>query len=204
MNLAQKVARLSRLVKQAKPERKFMDIGVGFANVPTAGGGGADLTAIAQGLTNNTRIGDRVRVVSIYGAGYCSTLAASVVAATDDYYWRVYIVVDKEGGVVATTGPLFPDQTATPVQQLKNDAYLDRFKVVFDSGPMAISSPQGAIAQKQCVSHWRFNKKMNLQVNYTGAGATAFGSNTLTLLYYTNVPNILDVQGSVRTTFIDS
>jgi len=203
MNLAQKVARLSRLVKQARPERKFMDISVAQANVPFTGTG-FELTGIPQGLTNNTRIGDRVKCLSIYGAGYASTLVGSFVGATDDYFWRVYVVIDKEGLPVATNVPLFPYQVSAPVSQLKNDSYLDKFKVVFDSGPMVLSSPQGAVAQKQTQGFYRFNKKLNLPVNYTGAGAGAFGSNTVQMLVYTNVPGILDVFGSTRITFVDS
>jgi hypothetical protein len=203
MNLAQKVARLSRLVKQARPERKFMDISVAMNNVPLTGTG-FELTAIPQGLTNNTRIGDRVRCLSIYGAGYASTLVGSFVGGTDDYFWRVFVVIDKEGLAVASNVPVFPDQVSSPVQMLKNDSFLDKFKVVFDSGPMVLSSPQGALAQKQTQGFYRFNKKLNLQTNYTGPNAANLGSNTVQMLIYTNVPGILDVFGSTRITFIDS
>lgn len=205
-NLALEVARLKRTVNFRRPERKYADISLSLSNVLPGTGALVVVNQIAQGTSQVQRVGEKIKTVSLYAAGYVNMDTASF-DVIGTYFWRVYFVCDKEGSATDALN-LFPDSQTLPVNQLKNNLYLDRFKVIYDSGPMPLTSPQGATAQVPARNWFRFSRRFKRKISYNGSSSSSYNDNTILMLLYTNA-NIgsggsLDFTGSSRLTFVDT
>lgn len=209
-NLANKVLRLQKITRSLKPEVKFSDVSISKTNV-TLTGDSVQLAQIAQGLTLIGRVGNKVDIKSIYVAGFISTAATSF-DLLGDYYWRCMVVFDKDAGnaVVSNVQTLVVDNAALPVNMLYQNTNLDRFKIMWDSGPMNITSVQGVNSTrwlgKTCIRK-KIKCPANLRLLFAGPNAVDIDNRCLYFLIYTNA-NVataasLDFTGSARCTFTD-
>jgi len=141
VNLARKVAQLSKYVKGLKPEMKFADVSLSASNVSPTTGVTTLMSAIAAGTGVNQRVGENVQVKYIE-MHFEAIFAGSVAAATNDNpSYRVYIVQDKQQISNTSPGLLdLVDQPSVPTVQLFNVQEQKRFRVIYDSGPQVISN----------------------------------------------------------------
>jgi len=136
VNLARKVAQLSKYVKGLKPEMKFADISLSATNVSPTTGVTTLMSSIAAGAGVNQRVGENVQIKYIE-MHFEAIFAGSVASSTNDNpSYRVYIVQDKQQ--VPNVSPALSDlvdQPSTPTVQLFNVQEQKRFRVIYDSGP---------------------------------------------------------------------
>lgn len=205
-NLAQKVVRLTRLTKGLHPELKYMDVSISQTNVDPTNGSSIFMNQVGQGTAIGNRVGDSVMMKSFYIAMNISTAATSY-DLLGDYYWRVFVVLDKETRNAPVAGADLLDNPALPVNCLFNQINIDRFKVLYDSKPMLINTIQNVNSQAHTKLSLTHYKKINIKASYTGASSTGMVKNPISVVYITNA-NIatagsLDVFASSRIAFTD-
>lgn len=206
-NLARKVAALSRVVKGIQPELKYMDVAIAQNNVDAVNGSSIFMNQCIQGTTNVSRVGDSVHMKSLYFSVAISTLNTSY-DLLGDYYWRVFVVLDKETRNAPVAGADLLDNPGLPVNCLRNNINMDRLKVLYDSGPLLINTVQNVNMQARSRTWCRKYVKLNIKAEYSGAGATGMVKNPISVVYITNANiatvNSLDIIGSSRITFTDA
>lgn len=172
---AGQVASLARAVAPAiaaiNTEAKYLDTSGGLA--PTlAAPSIVNLSLMAQGLTDKTRIGNsllaksiqvRIRLVltneisGVYGSPYSSI--------------RVMLIVDKlQGGTPPTIAQIM-ESTSSNIS-MANKNYTDRFTIVKDK--MCNFSPNwgtGSTTPTQAVCDFKFFKPLDFHIRYLGTGS---------------------------------
>jgi len=141
LNLARKVAQLSKYVKGLKPEMKFADVSLSGTNVSPTTGLTTHMSFIAAGTGVNQRVGENVQIKYIEMHFEAVFIASIAIATNDNPSYRVYIVQDKQQ--VASTSPTLADlvdQPSVPTVQLLNVQEQKRFRVIYDSGPQVMAT----------------------------------------------------------------
>lgn len=162
-------------------EMKFLDIASTFNASLTASV--TSMSSLAQGLTNLTRIGNKIQIKSAAVRISAVPIANGTLVASNVHKWM--IVLDKEPDVAAIAA--YGDIMATPaqVQSFSLISNSDRF-VVLATGTWAhggrsvtagvVYSDGGEMSKY--VDEWR---KCDIAAKYVGTGATqaSIGSNQL-------------------------
>jgi len=215
INLARKVQQLSKYVKGLKPEIKYADITLASNNINAATGVTVHMTAIAQGIAVNQRIGENVQVRHVEFHGEIAYAASLVLATNDTPTYRVYIVQDMQQ--IASTSPSLADlvdQPALPVIQLLNVSEQKRFRILYDSGPQMLSlgsptvPPVNSNVVQMARYHLHLQKRVSIPVEFNSTASTTIQKNGIYFMLSTDVTNAgapcLDWLGSSRIGFTDS
>lgn len=122
-NLTRKVAVLSK--KVGNKERKILDTQL-TSSALTVAGAITQLTNIAQGLTDATRVGNKITIV---GITFNYMLESNVSNAV-----RLMLVQNKQtNGLVTDIGEILEDQTADDILvSQRNKDFLRKFRVIYD------------------------------------------------------------------------
>ena len=162
-------AKLYRNLKFSQPELKFYD---GYVNAAQNGTGAQQLGAVftpVLGTGANNRLGDKVIVKSIQVQleGYYNTTTTH-----DQGFWRVALVIDKVANNQTNPATWTTVFNGNGLNALKNNAYGDRFKVLWDEMVpvfnlgVAATNPTAAENVRWCR---RFYKKLNLPVQFSAS-----------------------------------
>lgn len=214
-NLAQKVVQLSKYVKGLKPEVKYITATTSFANVADTVGAVANLVPIPAGTNFTERVGDKIRVKSIYCRLRVATNTGSLgVAPSDDEFTRFCIVQDTQA--ISSTGPVASDvvySVTTPQDPIPNIASQPgRFRWLWTSplmhhAKMCNNGLQGAITtpfaptQSPVVT---CRKYVDIPVSFNTVGAANTQKNVIYLVCWTNLAaDTLDVDFTFRIGFTD-
>jgi hypothetical protein len=216
--LAAKVAKLERRIAMQAPEDKFNDLDNGASNVTPANGLSFNLAAIASGVGINQRVGFAVTVKHIdvhFSINYTSSLLS---CTNENPAYRIYVVQDKQQIADASgiTISDFVDNPALPITQLRNLATLQRFSVLYDSGPQIVYSgvPGTGVPNDAMVAtfmpqlHYK-SRPLSISVRYNGTASTDIQHNGIWLLVSTNMTSgagagVLDYICTSRLVFQDS
>jgi len=138
--VAAKITRLQRQVALLKPEVKWFYSTVSVSNVTQAGGNITYVSDVVQGTTDNTRVGDSIRPVSIQLRGTCEPTGS-----TD---FRIMIVKDTDSNgviptIAGTAESIFIDFIARTTY--KNSLTAKRFSVIYDRYYSANTITYGAM-----------------------------------------------------------
>lgn len=213
-NLAQKVVKLTKLVKGLKPEVKYVDTSLTTNNVPVATGSVILLSGIAGGTGVNQRVGDLVTSLW-WNLNVSLTNTSSFNATNENPSYRFYIVRDNQQvGDTAPTGADLVDQPSLPKIQLLNVATTmqKRFQVLFDSKPQILFAGTGVAAQNNSVvfpAKLQFNIKgrKKAPIRFNGTAASDIQKGGLYLFFYTDVvvaaADALDFTGTSRVAYHD-
>jgi len=216
LNMAREVQKLKKYVKGLKPEIKFADITLASTNISPTAGVTVHMTAIAQGIAVNQRIGENVQVRHVEFHGEV-TYANSVGSSTNDTpTYRVYIVQDMQQ--IASTSPSVADlvdQPSTPVYQLYNVSEQKRFRVLYDSGPQmlsfgtpAITPPVNSNVVQMARYQLHLKKRVSIPVEFNSTGSSTIQKNGIYFMLSTDISAsgtpCLDWLGSSRIGFTDS
>lgn len=214
VNLAQKVVKLTKLVRGLKPEIKYIDSSLNTNNVSVANGIVIHLTGIAAGTAVNQRVGDLVTALW-WNVNLSLTSSSTFSATNDNPSFRFYIVRDtQQVGDTAPSGADLVDQPSLPKIQLLNvsTTMQKRFQVLYDSKPQILFAGTGLAAQNNSVvfpARLQFNvrgfKKGPVRFNGLNAGDIQKGG--LYLFFYTDVVvggvDALDFTGTSRVAYHD-
>jgi len=146
--------------------RKFINIETKFLdsnNNDTANQAGtvSYLSGMAQGTDLNNRVGDSIRIQSIWLAGTCSVV-------TNNSSLRVLIVKDNENGGAAPAGSDILQNAGGAGAAVAAYNYInkDRFTIIFDELLVlnTVSPPTDVL---------KFESSHNFHIKYRGTGATA-------------------------------
>lgn len=213
-NLAQKVLRLERAVKQIKPEVKYFDLSTSSNNVSAANGVVIHLSQIAAGTGVSQRVGDAIRSLW-YDINLSVTLSSAVNATNENPSFRFYIAQDtQQVGDTAPVGADLVDQPSNPKVQLLNILVTmqKRFKVLYDSKPQVLYPGTGIVYQNNSVVfpakvQFNFHRKLNSSIRFNGTAATDIQKGGLYLFFYTDVvvaaADALDFTGTSRLAYTD-
>lgn len=183
-NLAKRVMQLSRLVKVRKPEVKGFDLSFGSGNVSVSAGQVVHLTAIPQGLTTVSRVGDAIRVTGI-DLQFVPNIDPASVSSTGNVQAIRFAVVQNlqqqdSTDPVAGGSLVSVFDNPNPVVALKSFSGLSRFKFLYDSGTMVLNWTSAGFTPDY--QHTQFVRrrfiKCNIPVefsNTTGASITKNG-----------------------------
>jgi hypothetical protein len=214
-NLARKVLKLEKLVKNIKPESKIVDVSLVLNNIVSATGAVIHLNPVAAGTGISGRTGEKILVREVQAhieAFYTGSIAATI---NDNPTWRVYIAVDKQQiGDTAPTCADLVDSVNTPVDQMSNDIFQNRFRILYDSGPqMMVAGPAGTVSLNVPSPGGHFHlhcKRSNLSipVEYNGTASSDIQKNGIFLFITTDMIGaagvaVLDVTGQARCRYTD-
>lgn len=187
--LAGKVAKLQRTV--GNPERKFIDTQLtsqAITSVVTL----SQLSNMAQGMTENTRIGSKVVVTGIQLKYFISQSTTK--------HFRFMIVQDKQtNGAIYAAGDLLADATAgDAIVSPANRDNKNRFRVHYDQMDSI------SIAGKASAMHSRF-VKLNVPLRYDGNAGdiTDLSSSSFTALLVSDASSTA-LTMHIRLWFIDT
>jgi len=195
-----KLLRLQRTVAALKPETKWFQLSTAANNVVAATGQIALISGIAQGITENTRVGDSIR------AGWLDVRCfMQQQPTTSGYVMRVDIVKDKQNDqgfpVVSGAGGVLTN--VDPTVSFQNRVLDERFKILhtfyFHSNEWGFAGT-GAGAQQNC------RLKLDMPMTFSGTGATvgSASKNALFAVFTTNdSSNVSDVDLSTELSFTD-
>lgn len=213
-NLAQKVLRLERAVKQIKPEVKYFDLSLTNNNISVANGLVVHLTGIAAGTGVSQRVGDAIRAqwlqinLSVTASSYFN-------ATNENPSFRFYIVQDTQQiGDTTPAGSDLVDQPPLPKIQLLNILVTmqKRFRVLYDSKPQIMFAGTGVAAQNNSVVfpaklQFNFNRRIVSPIRYNGTAAADIQKGGLYMFFYTDVvvaaADALDITGTSRVAYTD-
>lgn len=213
-NLAQKVLRLERAVKQIKPEVKYFDLSTSSNNVSAANGVVIHLSAIAAGTGVSQRVGDAIRSVW-YDINLAVTMSSVFNATNENPSFRFYIAQDmQQVGDAAPAGADLVDQPSNPKVQLLNILVTmqKRFKVLYDSKPQVMFPGTGITFENSSTVYpakiqFNFHRKLNSPIRFNGTAATDIQKGGLYLFFYTDVQvggaDSLDFTGTSRLAYTD-
>jgi len=183
-NLAKRVMQLSRLVKVRKPEVKGFDLNFGTSSVSVSTGQVVHLTAIPQGLTSISRVGDAIRVTGI-DFQFIPNLDPGSVSSTGNVQAIRYCIVQNlqqqdSTDPVAGGSLVSVFDNPNPVVALKSFSGLSRFKFLYDSGTIILNWTQAGFTPDYARTHFARRRfiKCNIPVEYsntTGASITKNG-----------------------------
>ncbi len=151
--LAKKVNRLSKAVNMK--ERKFIDTQI-VNTAMAATGTITQLTNLVQGVTDSTRIGNKITVVGC--------LLTYIIDANITTNIRVLLVQDKQtNGAIYLNSDLFQDETAQDIiVSPKNADFKRRFKVYHDKN---YSYSVAGVATKFYKKFFKMNIPMRFDAN---------------------------------------
>lgn len=196
VSIAPVVAQLARSVdhiyKMINVEDKYMDTSITIA--PDNTGIVTLLSGIAQGLTDVTRIGNKLRVKDIY-----ARLSTTINALSGATFVRVILFSDKE---CASATPAVTDvlQSASHLSPINRDNS-DRFVIIKDT------TVSMAVGTESRLKEWKWFKTLPIHIWYDGTGATVADcrENTLFMLTISNEPtNAPSFAAQVRVKFYDN
>lgn len=215
VNLAQKVVKLTKLVRGLKPEVKYVDTSLSTTNVPVASGVVLHLTGIAGGTGVNQRVGDLVTAIW-WNVNLSLTNSSSFSATNENPSYRFYIVRDiQQVGDTAPAGGDLVDQPSLPKIQLLNvsTTMQKRFQILYDSKPQILFAGTGLAAQNNSVvfpAKLQFNLRgrKKAAVRFNGVNANDIQKGGLYLFFYTDVvvggADALDFTGTSRVAYTDA
>lgn len=197
--LTQQVKNLQKVVREILPEIKNIGIDLAQTNF-TSSGTVTHLTAIPQGVTEVTRIGEDVNLRELFIRGNISNMLTTGTTSTPVYY-RFALIFDKQQ--INDTTPAVTDifDSADPVRALPNNSNSERFKFVWVS-PLICNNSVLNGNQMGVVTHtWRGL----LKVGYNGANATDIAKNGAYFVILTSdSSNTVDFTGVARLMFTDT
>lgn len=171
------IRKLKKQVKKLKPELKHHGVyvaGTAYGNTGTV----VDLDSISQGLTDLTRIGDKIRYQWLDFKCHVGNTSA-----TNSYVQRIVLVLDKQNRLGSgTISDLFvragqPDV----VDDLQVDDNKAEYKILLDK-----RFTIGGQGERPAI--YSFRKKLsNTEVAYDGGG-TAPLKNSLKIVFFTDAP----------------
>lgn len=214
-NLANKVVKLTKLVRGIRPEVKYVDLSLNTSNVSVASGIVIHLTAIASGVGINQRVGDLVTALW-WNVNLSLTSTSSFAATNENPAYRFYIVRDtQQVGDTAPVGGDLVDSPSLPKIQLLNvlTTMQKRFQVLFDSKPQVLFAGTGVTAQNNSVNfpaklQWNIKGKKNAAVRFNGLNSNDIQKGGLYLFFYTDVvvagADALDFTGTSRVAYTDA
>lgn len=184
-SVAQLATAVAPMIAAINTEHKYKDTSGALSPTLTSPSI-VNLSLMAQGLTDTTRIGNsllaksiqvRIRLIlsneisGVYGSPYSSV--------------RVILFVDKlQGGTAPTLAQIMEDPASSNLSMANKD-YTDRFTIIKDK--MCNISPNwgtGSTTPTQSVCDFKFFKPLDFHIRYLGAGATSAdcGPNQLYLM----------------------
>ncbi len=169
------------------PELKFFDVAIDDAVVAATAAIAIDsCVKIAQGTTENTRIGRKCTVKSI-NWHFTVQLAGGVATTTSSDVVRVLLYLDKQcNGATATNANILED--ITDFQSFNNLANKNRFRTLMDRtyalNASAGGGNTGSATYGEFVIQDAFYKKCNIPIEYdsTAGAITEIRSNNIGVL----------------------
>lgn len=169
------------IVAAINTEAKYLDTANGLA--PTlAAPSIVNISAMAQGLTDKTRIGNSILAKSIF----CKVrVVGTMTNDTGPQYHsvRIMLIVDKLQGGTAPTISQIMESTSTNLS-MGNKNYTDRFTIlkdkIIDMNNMYYDGSNPSLGVKSI----KFFKKLDFHIRYIGtdAASTSMGPNALYLV----------------------
>lgn len=214
-NLANKVVKLTKLVRGIKPEVKYIDTSLNTSNVSVANGIVIHLTGVASGVGINQRVGDLI-TSQWWNVNLSLTSSSSFSATNENPAYRFYIVRDNQQvGDTAPAGSDLVDQPSLPKIQLRNvsTTMQKRFQILFDSKPQVLFAGTGVTAQNNSVNfpaklQWNIKGKKIAPIRFNGLNAGDIQKGGLFLFFYTDVvvaaADALDFTGTSRVAYTDA
>lgn len=173
-------------------EKKHVDLGVGVTVLASAGTvepAAGSYVLIAQGLTDKTRVGNKITVTN-FNLRFTLSQDDTGTGAIFNINFRYMLIIDKQcnGATLPTTLLLDPGNPALTTVDLKSFRNLDntdRFEVLTDKFIHMSQSCTNALHSNQGESRvYKVSHKLNLPIHYSGTtGAiTELKSNNLVAL----------------------
>jgi len=198
-SLQQQIKSLQKVVKEILPEIKNIGIDLAQTNI-TSSGTIQHLTAIPQGVTEVTRVGEDVMLREIIVRGRLSDLTTTGTTSVP-FYYRFALVVDKQQ--VADTAPAVTQvvDTADPVNALPNNSHSERFRFLWVSPLIQNNAVLTGNQFPVCDHTW----KGALKIGFNGANSTDIQKNGVYFMILTSdTGNTVDFAGVARLMYTDS
>lgn len=206
----------NRKYGQSGPEVKFLDTVVtvtGALSGPTAAGSTAPINSMAQGLTNITRVGNKIQILSVEYQG-CAKVNAPYTEMAIGASWRWALVLDKEpeAGAIATYGAIYTSPIAATNQEIgfrvidNSDRFVVLREGTIDSQPMQNAAGVIVAGTGDMYTNVKAYAKVNITTKFTGIGATQANMSTNQLLFIAAcTTDDMDVQlvGACRIRYTD-
>lgn len=184
-------------------EKKYFDTSVISTGDATAGVIIPSLNLIAQGTTDQSRVGNKITIRNINIHAYCNN-DDQLTAAYAGSNVRVIVYLDKQtNGAAAGVTDLLKTAAIT---SFRNMDQVDRFVILVDKivfNPVESANAAHTSNQRH---YWSVNKKCNIPVHFssTTGGITEVRSNNIGILYVTDEANANSAaNGIARVKFTD-
>ncbi len=190
-----------KALRMINAEYKLIDTSSIALSVPDGGGTVVQLTNIAQGTTNITRVGNGLKIASIY-----TKVMLHIAAAASSSQVRIMLVHDRQtnGALFATTDLL---ESVTNIRGLispRNIDHIRRFTVLFDKMYILNQNIASAISTTR---YTKVYKKVDIHARYDGNAGdiTDLSQSSLGLLLISNeATNVPTADVDVRIRFLDN
>lgn len=197
----QVVKELYALKRLINPEFKIIDTSSLALTIPDGVGTIVQLTNLSQGNTNITRVGNGIKIASIYAkAIFCINASATVTQI------RYMLVQDKQvNGAIFATADLI--ESVTDVRSVISPRNIDntkRFRILHDK--LIILNPNISAVVSTC-RYIKIYKKLDMHVRYDGNAGdiTDLTQSGLFMVFIGNQPtNAPTVNLDVRVRFLDN
>lgn len=212
--LAQKVNRLTKLVKGIQPELKFYELNSAFSNIADTAGAVTSIVGVPQGDAINNRTGNKIRIKKLYVQARVATNTGSIgVSPTNEEFSRVFVVQDLQQA--SDTDPVPSNVVAVvslPQTLLDNVQLQGQFKILWASrlihhARIAQTSLSGALTVPLAPTESPvviMNKKVDIPVTFNGTAGADLQKNGIFLMVTTSLAaDTLDVGFYTRASYID-
>lgn len=158
-------ARINKLARETTPEKKHID---NYNSGTVSNSASINyISNIGQGLTDNQRLGDEIKVLTI-------DLTAQVVAGDATNAIRVLVIRDVDTDGVAPTETELFETTSNPFSPI-NSAYTHRFKVLYDKLiGVATAGPDGLTFRARIKCPSLITEYINTGATDASAGTNAY------------------------------
>lgn len=202
--LRTQVKALQKFANRFKPEKKFLETSLALTDIVDATGGIVNLVTVAEGASENERIGHVVNVSDIKVNVVYSAAATVTVGANS--FVRFALVVDKEqvADTNPTTANVFSnaDPSAFPTSQ-----FLERFRILYLSPVlsgrmMILDTDTAGIPTRSNMQEYTWSG--NVKVQFNGSAGTDIEKNGIYFcVLLSGFSSTLDTTGTARVGYTD-
>lgn len=181
--LVKDVAMLKKEAKLDAPELKHFSFGGVTTNQFTSVGGTWIVNQVGQGTNNAQRIGSEITAVSVDLYGWYAIDPFVVAPDARNEIIRIMLVWFPESAPSGFTASIPIEDSATPRAPVSPYQYytnrLNPFRVIYDSGPIAVSSAEGGnLSNVTIFEHIVIPPKCR-HATFTGSGGNTMGQGQL-------------------------
>lgn len=193
-----------RTISSRSIEKKFIDVVIGLTATTTAGAiTGHSMNLVAQGVTDVTRVGNKITVKNINVRLHLQMVSQASIAPVNDVV-RFVMYIDKQcNGQDCAVADIL--QQTSNTYAFRNMDQTDRFIILKDKFvPLYLTTVDAALGSSGIARMLKFSKKLDLPIHYsstTGAITEVKSNNIGWFIMSENA--VASFSGQMRMKFVD-